>query len=222
MSSKPALSPRKAARPSASVRRLRKERRPGEIIEAALEEFALRGYAAARLEDVAERVGVTKGTIYVYFKDKEELFKAVVRSFVQPALQEVESFGASFDGSAEDLMRANFETAYRLLVSNRKANLVIHLLIAEGPQFPELVEFYHREIVQRGMNALQRMIERGIERREFRRSRLAEFPQVLFAPVMAAIVWNLTFSKRHPLDLQGYAKAHFDLLMNGLKAAKTK
>jgi AcrR family transcriptional regulator len=222
MSSKPVRSPRSPAHSGTSVRRLRKERRPGEIIEAALEEFALRGYAAARLEDVAERVGVTKGTIYVYFKDKEELFKAVVRSFVQPALQEVETLDASFDGSTEELMRANFETAFRLLVNNRKANLIIHLLIAEGSQFPELVEFYYREVVQRGMDMIRRVLERGVACREFRRSRLTDFPQILFAPVMAAIVWKLTFSKRHPLDLEEYAKAQFDLLMNGLKAAKAK
>jgi len=205
-----------------SARRRRKEQRPGEIIEAAVLEFARRGFAATRLEDVAERAGVTKGTIYVYFKDKEELFKAAARSSLEPALSEIESLGANFDGSAEKLIRVHLRTVYSKLVKNRRAVQLLRLIIAEGPQFPELVDFYYREIITHGLALLKRTVELGIARREFRKTAAIDFPQVVFAPVVVAIIWNLLFSRQHPIDFDAYAEAHLDVLINGLKASRNK
>lgn len=220
VSSEAALVPRR--KPLGSMRRRRKEQRPGEIIEAALQEFGRRGFAATRLEDVAERAGVTKGTIYVYFKDKEELFKAAARGSLGSALSEVEALAANFEGSAEDLLRAHFEAIYLKLVRIPRSGQILRLLIAEGAQFPELVDFYYREIISHGLNILKRVIARGVARGEFRRTRAADFPQVVFAPVVCAMVWNLLLSKRHPVDFDAYARAHIDLLINGLKAPKGK
>lgn len=220
VSSDRALAP--AHRPRISQRRRRKEQRPGEIIEAAVQEFAKRGFAATRLEDVAERAGVTKGTIYFYFKDKEELFKAAARSSLEPALTEIEALAATFDGPAEDLLRAHLTVVYPKLVTSPRAGQIMRLMIAEGPQFPELVEFYYREIISHGMSILRRIIERGIARREFRRTGAVEFPQLIFGPVLAAIIWNLMFNKLHPIDFDAYSRAHIDLVINGLKAAKSK
>ncbi len=208
--------------PSASVRRRRKEQRPGEIIEAALQEFARRGFAATRLEDVAERAGVTKGTIYFYFKDKEDLFKAAARSSLAPALGEIEALGANFDGSAEELLRAHLRAVYPKLVKNPRAGQIMRLLIAEGPQFPELVDFYYREIISHGMTLLKRVIERGVARGEFRRTRATDFPQVVFGPVLVAVIWNLFLAKQHPIDFDAYARTHVDLIINGLKTPKRK
>jgi len=203
-------------------RRRRKEQRPGEIIEAAVQEFARRGFAATRLEDVAERAGVTKGTIYFYFKDKEELFKAAARSSLHPALSEIESLSAGFEGSAEDFLRLHLNTAYSKLVKNPRAAQIIRLLISEGPQFPELVQFYYNEIISYGLGILRGLIERGVARREFRRTRAADFPQIVFAPVLAATLWTLMFAEDHPVDLDAYARTHLDLLINGLKAQKAR
>jgi len=208
--------------PPASARQRRKEQRPGEIIEAALEEFARRGFAATRLEDVAERAGVTKGTIYFYFKDKEELFKAAARSSLAPALGEIEALGANFEGSAEELLRLHLRAIYPKLVKNPRARQILRLLIAEGPQFPELVDFYYRDIISHGLAILRRVIERGVKRREFRRTRATDFPQVVFGPVLAAIIWSLLLAKQHPLDFDAYANTHVDLILNGLKARKGK
>jgi AcrR family transcriptional regulator len=211
-----------AHRIRASVRRRRKEQRPGEIIEAAVHEFARRGFAATRLEDVAERVGVTKGTIYFYFKDKEELFKAAARSSLGPALNEIEALAANFEGSAEELLRVHLSVVYPKLVTNPRAGQIIRLLIAEGSQFPELVDFYYREIVSHGVSILRRLIERGVARGEFRKTKASDFPQVIFAPVLAAIVWNLLLGKKHPIDFNEYSRVHIDLALNGLKAAKVR
>jgi AcrR family transcriptional regulator len=211
-----------APQPIASTRRRRKEQRPGEIIEAALQEFARRGFAATRLEDVAERAGVTKGTIYFYFKDKEELFKAAARSSLEPALSEIAALGANFTGSAEDLLRAHLHAVYPKLVKNPRARQILRLLIAEGPQFPELVDFYYREVITYGLNLQKRIIERGVARGEFRRTRAGDFPQVVFGPVLAAIIWNLLLAKKHPIDFDAYADAHVDLILNGLKTKPAK
>jgi AcrR family transcriptional regulator len=218
MSSKPAAVP--AAPAPGAIRQRRKEQRPGEIVEAALQEFARHGFAATRLEDVAERAGVTKGTIYFYFKDKEELFKAATRSALLPALKEIETLSSDFEGSAEDLLRAHFRAFYALLIKNPRARQIMRLLIAEGPQFPELVDFYYRDVVSRGISVLRRVIERGIARHEFRRTRALEFPQVVFGPVVGAMIWTLLMHEKHPLDFDAYARAHLDLVLNGLKKPK--
>jgi AcrR family transcriptional regulator len=207
---------------AASVRRRRKQQRPAEIIEAAVEEFARRGFAATRLEDVAERAGVTKGTVYFYFKDKEELFKAAARSSLIPVVGEIEGLDASFEGSAEALLRAHYRVVYAKLVKSLRARQILRLLIAEGPQFPELVEFYYSEIISRGFATLKRVIERGVACGEFRRTRVADFPQVVFGPVLAAMIWTFLLAEKHPIDLERYAQVHVDLILNGLKAPKGK
>src|SRR5215472_5971268 len=106
--------------PSRSMRERRRQHRLSEILEAGFEEFAQRGYAATRLEDVGERVNLTRGAIYLYFKDKEELFKAVMRSVIQPMLQEVRSVAENADGSVEELLRLLLMTAYREIARDRR------------------------------------------------------------------------------------------------------
>jgi len=215
VSSDRAAAPAHRIRPS--IRQRRKEQRPGEIIDAAVQEFARRGFAATRLEDVAERAGVTKGTIYFYFKDKEDLFKAAARSSLEPALNEIEALGAHFEGSAEESLCVVLSAVYRKLVTNPRAGQILRLIIAKGPQFPELVEFYYSEIISRGIAILRRVLERGVAAHEFRRTGAVDFPQTVFAPALAALIWNLLLGKQHPLDFDAYAHAHLDLVLNGLK-----
>ena len=182
-----------------------------------MQEFARRGFAATRLEDVAERAGVTKGTIYFYFKNKADLFKAAARSSLEPALNEIEALGVQFEGSAEESLRVHLSAVYPKLVKNPRAGQILRLIIAEGPQFPELVEFYYAEIISRGIAILRQVLERGVARHEFRRTAAVDFPQTVFAPALAAIIWNLLLGKHHALDFDAYARAHLDLVLNGLK-----
>jgi AcrR family transcriptional regulator len=178
------------------MRERRRQRRLAEILEAGFEEFAERGYAAARLEDVSERVSLTRGAIYLYFKDRS----------------------ARFDGPIDELLRLLLTTFYREIARDRRRSRLLRVLVAEGPNFPELTEFYYREVIQPGIGCLKSAIKRGIDRGEFRPCLVRDFPQLVIGPVIAAVIWSLLFGKEHPLDLDRYSRAHFDLLMNGLKA----
>jgi AcrR family transcriptional regulator len=204
------------------MRERRRQHRLAEILEAGFEEFAQRGYAATRLEDVGERVNLTRGAIYLYFKDKEELFRAVVRSVIQPALQQVRKVTGSFDGPTEELLRLLLMTFYREIAQDRRRSRLLRVLVAEGPNFPELTEFYYSEVIQQGIGCFKSAIKRGIDCGEFRPSLVKDYPQVVMGPAIAAVIWSLLFSKSHPLDLDKYSRAHFDLLMNGLKAHTRK
>jgi len=199
------------------MRQRRRQQRLTEILEAGFEEFAQRGYAATRLEDVGERVSLTRGAIYLYFKDKEELFKAVVRSVIQPVLRQVRNLAQSFDGSTEELLRLLLMTFYREFARDRRRSRLLRMLVAEGPNFPELTEFYYSEVIEHGIGCFKAAIKRGIDRGEFRPSLVKDYPQVVMGPALAAVVWSLLFGKTHSLDLDKYSRAHFDLLMNGLK-----
>src|SRR5579871_5833754 len=134
-----------------------REQRPREIINAAFEEFRRKGYAAARLEDVARRVGVAKGTIYLYFANKEELFRAVVRSLVEPGLARAAELTAHFDGDTAELLRINVEGFYKELVEHSGPGL-LRMLLAEAPKFPELTEVYFREVLESGNQLLAEII----------------------------------------------------------------
>jgi AcrR family transcriptional regulator len=215
VSSRTARAP--SSTPPSSTRERRRQHRLAEILEAGFEEFAQRGYAATRLEDVGQRVSLTRGAIYLYFKDKEELFRAVVRSVIQPVLQQARSVTGSFDGPSEELLRLLLMMFYREIARDHRRSRLLRLLVADGPNFPELTEFYYSEVIQHGIDCFKSAIKRGIDRGEFRSCPAKDFPQVIIAPVIAAVIWSLLFGKSHTLNLERYSRAHFDLLMNGLK-----
>jgi AcrR family transcriptional regulator len=198
-----------------SRRRIR-AMRPSEILDAAFEEFVGNGYAAARLEDVARRVGLTKGALYLYFPSKVELFKAVVRSCTQPVFADVEQILARFEGSVVDLLRTLVNTAYRNVVENRREREIVRLLMAEGAKHPELSEFYYSEVVGSCLAVLDRIIARGLESGEFRRSAVTEMPLVLLSPVVHAANWELLFGTRHRLDIERFKRAHLDVVLAAL------
>src|SRR5690242_8186412 len=137
----------------------RKEARPEEIVVAALETFAEHGYAAARLDDVARRAGVTKGTIYLYFKNKEDLFQAVVRQTVVTKLARAEEEVREYRGSASDLLR-NMLVGWWEAVGNSPLAGVVKLIVAEATNFPEVTRFYHREVIRRGHQLFAQILQR--------------------------------------------------------------
>lgn len=200
------------------LRRQIKLMRPGEILDAAFEEFARNGYAGARLEDVARRVGLTKGALYLYFASKAELFKAVVRSCVQPIFADAEQLVAGFPGSTADLLRALADASYRHVVENRREREMVRLLMAEGPKHPELRAFYYAEVVDKSVALVQRVIARGLEREEVRPSAVTDMPLVLISPVVHAANWLLLFGDQHPLDLERFKAAHLEMMLSTLLA----
>jgi len=190
--------------------------RTEDILDAALTEFSDKGFDACRLDDVARNAGISKGTIYLYFDSKEELFEGVVRRWILPRVEAVESMLDRFDGPVEDLLRAQVRTIYDEMVSS-KLRQILRLMIAEGPRFPHLVDFYFDTVIKRGLNVLSRTVALGVERGEFRSTALPDHPQVVLAPVMTAAIWKLLFDIHHPLDTEALFTTHFDILMSGLK-----
>lgn len=204
---------------STSRSRKSKLRRHQQILAAAFAEFSAKGYAEARLEDVAHRAGIAKGTIYLYFRNKEILFRAVLRGLVRHVFEELELFVQTFPGTAEELVRQVLLRQYVNVVKNSKARLMLRLLIAESHKFPQLADVYLREVVGPGLTAMRTLVERGMASGEFRESKIARFPQVLVGPAVLAVVWTLILGERQPLDLDGYMEAHLDLVLHGLQSA---
>jgi AcrR family transcriptional regulator len=190
--------------------------RQQDILAAAFQEFAAKGYAEARLEDVALRAGIAKGTIYLYFKNKELLFRAVLRGLMHHVFEELETFVQEFSGSAEELIRCVLSRQYTEIVGNPKARAMFRLLIAESHKFPQLSSIYLREVITPGVCALGALVRRGVASREFRETRIADFPQILVGPAVLAVVWALILGKRYKLDLDAYREAHLELLLHGL------
>jgi AcrR family transcriptional regulator len=194
-----------------------KQRRPGEIIGAAFEEFKQKGYAATRLDDVAKRVGVSKGTIYLYFSNKEELFRAVVRSLVTPTLDKAEEITAHHEGDTALLLRRHLEALYHEICQNARGRGLLRLLISESETFPELTEFYHREVMSRGNRIIGDVLRRGVARGEFRADALVDFPQIVVAPVMMLAMHRMMFGERHPIAIEPYMESHIALVLAGLE-----
>jgi AcrR family transcriptional regulator len=195
--------------------RRRPEDRPQEITAAAFEAFAEKGYAATRVEEVAKRAGVSKGLLYLYFRTKEELFKAVVRSLVMPR---IEALNASIDASgltAEAFLRGPFLDFVRTLPGSPVA-VVIRLMIAEGPKHPDLVRFYWDNVVSRGLGIIQALLERGVATGEFRRTRVNELPHLVIMPVLFSVIFKLLFEQQ-PFDSDALIETQIDLLIAHMK-----
>src|SRR5712691_4326585 len=188
---------------------LKSERRAA-ILAAALDEFSARGFAAARLDDVAARAGVAKGTIYLYFRDKQSLFPELVRAMVSPLVGAIES------APLRDLpIRAVAEMIVQVFVKEIFATRrkdVLRLIIAEGPRFPKLAEFYYREVISHVLPVIRARLELAVERGELTHDALARFPQLLVAPALMAIIWSSLFERFQPLDVAELMRAHVDLL----------
>ncbi|HXC56990.1 MAG TPA: TetR/AcrR family transcriptional regulator [Rhizomicrobium sp.] len=196
----------------------RKQARPVEILDAALKVFAEKGFAAARMEDIARAAGVTKGTIYLYFENKEAVFKSLVREEIGRALGNVTADVAAFEGSARFLLRLVMTTMFGVLIDSNKVALP-KIVIAESANFPWLAEFYRFEVIERGLGLLTGLIERGIARGEFR----ADLPpqhiaRLCIAPALLSAIWRVTFSHLdpEPYDFKGLIAAHLDVLFRGL------
>jgi AcrR family transcriptional regulator len=187
------------------------------ILDAALDEFSARGFEAARLDDVARRAGVAKGTIYLYFADKQSLFFDLIRSRMSPVIGAVQTSLAAdlplpviIDSIVEIILREVFGTPRQQM---------IRLIISEGPRFPALAEFYYREVLSRILGSARVLLRRAAERGELPDDTLARFPQLLGAPLVTAIVWGGLFDRFEPLDVHEMLRAYFRALFAGRRAS---
>jgi AcrR family transcriptional regulator len=196
----------------------RKEERPQELLAAALDLFVERGFAATRLEDVAARAGVSKGTLYLYFTNKEDLFKAVVREHVLPAIGETEAMILGFEGNSADLLKA-IMTGWWEKFGMTKLSGITKLMMAESGNFPEVAQFYHDEVILRWNAMILRALERGVERGEFRAMDLEVVLKVVIAPMLMLMLWKHSFSacRPEPIAADSFMACYVDVILNGLR-----
>ena len=180
------------------------------ILSAALDEFSARGFAAARLDDVAQRAGVGKGTIYLHFRDKEALFQELVTTMLVPFIANIEA-APSVGLPIRVVLERLIDLFVREIYGTERRKL-IRLIMTEGPRFPQLAEFHYHHVVKRAVAAMRALLEAAHRRGELRNDALVRFPQLVIAPCMMAIVWSGLFDRFAPLDVAALMRAHLDLI----------
>ena len=198
--------------------RRRKEARPAELMAAALDLFVEKGFATTRLDEIAARAGVSKGTLYLYFESKEELFKAVIREGMLPLLAEGEELVASMPGPAGELFKAIVMRWWEM-VGEGPIGGIPKLIFAEARNFPEIARFYAEEVIERGKRLFVAVFRRGIDSGEFRPFDPESLVHIVFSPLMMRVVW------KHSLDCCGvntipvdiYLREYLELTLRGLR-----
>ena len=180
------------------------------IIDAAMEEFISRGFAATRLDDIAKRAGVAKGTIYLHFRDKESMFEELIRTAIVPLVGRMHAPPA-LGGTVRDAIEGFARTFIQEIATTRRGDIV-RLIVAEGPRFPAIADFYYREVVSKGLAGMRAMIELGIARGEIKNANLAKYPQIMVAPALIAVIWQSLFARHAPLDAIEMFRTHLDLV----------
>jgi AcrR family transcriptional regulator len=185
------------------------------IRAAALDVFSQKGFAGARLDDVASAAGVAKGTIYLYFKSKQDLLEAIVRASIGAFIENIEAMVLSSPASASDLLRG-LGKAMAQVVGDPDRRRIAHLVMSEGARFPAIADFYHREVMTRGLRIMRAIAEKGRISGEFRSHELEDFPQLVIAPALVAAVWTIVFERLQPLDATAMINAHIEILLRAL------
>lgn len=198
----------------------RKDARPAEILDAAVAIFAERGFAAARMEDIARRAGVTKGTIYLYFSSKEDVFKSLVRDTIVRTIAATTALASEFEGSSRELLRITM-TAIGTFLRTSDRVVLPKIILSEAGNFPELARFYREEVIDKGLALLTGIVTRGIARGEFRAIPTEHVARLAVAPLLFIALWRTTFAKfSEPYDYEGFIEAHIETLLRGLEPEK--
>ena len=200
----------------------RKEARPEEITAAALELFVERGFANTRLDDVAARAGISKGTLYLYFENKEELFKAVVREALVARLVEFRSQIDKYEGSTFDLLALMMKTWWERIGSTRVSGIP-KLILSEARNFPEIAQFYVDEVVRPGRETVEAVIRRGVERGEFRKVDVESVAHLFIAPMILVSLWRNALEPccDERIDPLALVQTHVEMLSRGLAKDRT-
>lgn len=205
---------------ASTPRRRRKEARPSELTAAALDLFVEKGFSATRLDDVAARAGVSKGTLYLYFDSKEALFKAVVEEGIVPILESAEQELAEYQGDSVDLLHRLIFGWWELFGGTRLAG-VSKLILSESNNFPEIARYYNDRVIVRGHALLRAILQRGVDRREFELSNLEAGIDVVLAPLMMLVIWRSAphFCGRD-VEPDSFLQTYYELLVSGLCSRK--
>ncbi len=203
-------------------RERRKEARPGELLAAALDLFVEKGFAATRAEEVAKRAGVSKGTLFLYFSSKEELFKAVVRENISGRFTEWTAELDSYQGSSADLLQ-HCMTIWWERIGSTKASGITKLMMSEAGNFPELAAFFHQEVIQPGHDLVRRVLQRGVDRGEFRPLDMQYGVYLVLAPMIFLNMWKHSLAacgdRQQDLVPQDYIAVQVQAILHGISAA---
>lgn len=202
-------------------RQRRKAARPSELLAAALECFVARGYAATRLEDVAEQAGVAKGTLYLYYKNKESLFKAVIQEGILPVVAENEAIAAQHSGSSFELLEKLLANWWQGIGCTAYAGIP-KLMVAEARNFPDVAAFYYEQVIARCRAIVGQALEQGMARGEFRTLDVDTTIDVVIAPILMLLIWRFSLAccQKDRANESQYLAIHMDLLRQGLRAAQ--
>lgn len=203
--------------PDIPRRQRRKEARPTELTAAALDLFVEKGFPATRLEDVASRAGVSKGTLYLYFDSKEALFKAVILEGIVPVLERGESMVAAHTGSNSEALRQLLLSWWEMIGGTKLAG-VPKLMISEARNFPDVAQFYYDNVISRGRRLISGVLEQGMARGEFRPMNVNTCIDVVMAPLLMLAIWRCSMCVCHcsHSSPEDFLEMHLDLLLKGL------
>lgn len=205
--------------PVRAKRERRKEARPGELLAAALDLFVEKGFAATRSEEVAARAGVSKGTLFLYFPSKEELFKAVVMENLGGRFTEWNAEFEAFEGTTADMLRYCMNVWWER-VGKTQASGLTKLMMSEGANFPGLAEFYREQVVRPGHELLRRIFQRGIDSGEFAPMDIDHAIYSVVAPVVFLMLWKhsamVCVDGAAALDPEKYLTTQAEVVINGL------
>jgi AcrR family transcriptional regulator len=205
-------------------RERRKEARPGELLDAALDLFVEKGFSAARVDEVAARAGVSKGTLFLYFESKEDLFKAVVRENIANQFPTWQEEFVAFQGSSADMLR------YALLswwerIGKTRASGITKLVMSEAQNFPEIAQFYQEEVIKPGNAMIRRILERGVSSGEFRQLDLEQAVHIIVAPMIFLMMWKHSMgacaASAKIVDPEQFIHMQVDVLLHGMNALQT-
>jgi AcrR family transcriptional regulator len=209
----------------APKRERRKEARPGELLNAALDLFVEKGFSATRVEEVAARAGVSKGTLFLYFQSKEDLFKAVVRENIANKFPTWQEEFITFEGSSSDMLRYALVSWWGR-IGNTRASGITKLVMSEAQNFPEIAEFYQEEVIKPGNAMIRRILERGVQSGEFRDIDLEQAVHIIVAPMIFLMMWKHSMgacaASAKIVDPEQFIHMQVDVLLHGMTAKKNK
>jgi AcrR family transcriptional regulator len=210
---------------SAPKRERRKEARPGELLDAALDLFVEKGFSATRADEVAARAGVSKGTLFLYFQSKEDLFKAVVRENIANKFPTWQEEFITFEGSSADMLRYAM-TSWWERIGKTRASGITKLVMSEAQNFPEIAEFYQEEVIKPGNAMIRRILERGVQSGEFRELDLEQAVHIIVAPMIFLMMWKHSMgacaASAKIVDPEQFIHMQVDVLLHGMTAHQTK
>ena len=213
------------ANESAPKRERRKEARPGELLDAALDLFVEKGFSATRADEVAARAGVSKGTLFLYFQSKEDLFKAVVRENIANKFPTWQEEFTTFEGSSADMLRYAM-TSWWERIGKTRASGITKLVMSEAQNFPEIAEFYQEEVIKPGNAMIRRILERGVQSGEFRELDLEQSVHIIVAPMIFLMMWKHSMgacaASAKIVDPEQFIHMQVDVLLHGMTAHQTK